>query len=256
MLKKLAMAGIIICLTLGTSLAAAAPDSLFSWSQTPTTLTFYGQSTFVLTHGETKIIIDPWLSGSPWKAATADEIDAQYILISHAHGDHIGDAAAIAKRTGAKVVSTSEITRMLGEQGVGNLQPMSIGGKRNFEFGSVKLTNAVHGSGVPGGQAAGFIITFFGKVIYFAGDTALFGDMTYIGKANLDYALLPIGDNYTMGPEDASEAVGLLHPKKVIPMHYNSNPFIKQNPDEFKKMVESRYGIPVLIMNPGATITL
>ena len=256
MFKKIALFGIILCLTLGSSMAQAAPDSLFQWSQTPTTLTFYGQSTFVLTHGDTKIIIDPWLNGSPWKIATADEIDVQYILISHAHGDHIGDAASIARRTGAKVVSTSEITRMLGEQGVGNLQPMSIGGKRNFEFGSVKLTNAVHGSGVAGGQAAGFIITFFGKVIYFAGDTALFGDMAYIGKANLDYALLPIGDNYTMGLEDATEAVRLLHPKNVIPMHYNSNPFIKQNPDEFKKMVESRFGTPVLIMKPGEMITL
>jgi L-ascorbate metabolism protein UlaG (beta-lactamase superfamily) len=256
MFRKIIMLGIIVCLTMGASISAAAPDNLFSWAQAPTTLTFYGQSTFVLTHGDTKVLIDPWFTGSPWKVATADEIDAQYILVSHAHGDHIGDAAAIAKKTGAKVVSTAEITRMLGEQGVANTQPMSIGGKRNFEFGSVKLTNAVHGSGVAGGQAAGFIITFYGKVLYFAGDTALFGDMAYIGKANLDYALLPIGDNYTMGPEDATEAVGLLHPKKVIPMHYNSNPMIKQNPEEFKKMVESRYGTPVLIMNPGTTITL
>ena len=256
MFRKIVMLGIIVCLAFGASIAAAAPDTLFDWAKTPTTLTFYGQSAFVLTHGDTKIIIDPWLTGSPWKTAKAEDIEVQYILVSHAHMDHLGDTAAIAKRTGAKVVSTSEITRMLGEQGVTNSQPMSIGGKREFEFGSVKLTNAVHGSGVAGGQAAGFIINFFGKVIYFAGDTALFGDMAYIGKANLDYALLPIGDNYTMGLEDATEAVGLLHPKNVIPMHYNSNPYIKQNPEDFKKMVQTRYGIPVLIMNPGTTITL
>ena len=256
MVKKIALLGIILCLTLGSSMAQAAPDSLFHWSQTPTTLTFYGQSTFVLTHGDTKMIIDPWLNGSPWKVTTADEIDVQYILISHAHGDHIGDAASIARRTGAKVVSTSEITRMLGEQGVGNLQPMSIGGKRSFEFGSVKLTNAVHGSGVAGGQAAGFIITFFGKVIYFAGDTALFGDMAYIGKANLDYALLPIGDNYTMGPEDAAEAAGLLKPGLVIPMHYNTWPVIAQEPEDFKQDVERKFKLPVRIMSPGETLTL
>lgn len=256
MLKRLVLCGIVLCLSLGAALAMAAPDPLFNWAKTPTTLTFYGQSTFLLTHGETRIIIDPWFTGNPWKKASADDIDAQYILVSHAHGDHIADAAAIAKRTGAKLISTAEITRMLAGQGVANVHPMSIGGKFNFEFGWVKVTNAIHGSGVAGGQAAGFIINFYGKVIYFAGDTALFGDMAFIGKSNLDYALLPIGDNYTMGPEDASEAVGLLRPKKVIPIHYNTNPLIKQNPQDFKKVVETRYNIPVLIMEPGTTITL
>ena len=256
MVKRMVLLGIVLCMTLAASLAMAAPDPLFNWAQTPTTLTFYGQSTFVLAHGETRLIVDPWLTGNPWKVVAADDIDVQYILVSHAHGDHIGDAAGIAKRTGGKVISTSEITRMLGSQGVTNVHPMSIGGKWNFEFGWVKVTNAIHGSGVAGGQAAGFIINFFGKVVYFAGDTALFGDMSYIGKANLDYALLPIGDNYTMGPEDAAAAVGLLKPKKVIPIHYNTNPLIKQNPQDFKKMVETRYNVPVLIMNPGTSITL
>lgn len=256
LLKKTVMLAIFVCLAAGTAFAASAPDTLFHWPQTPTTLTFYGQSTFVLTHGEMKIIIDPWLTGNPWKAATVDEIDGQYILVSHAHRDHIGDTASIAKRTGAKVISTSEVIRLLGDQGVKNVHPMSIGGKWDFEFGSVKVTNAVHGSGVSGGQAAGFIINFYGKVLYFAGDTALFGDMVYIGRANLDYALLPIGDNYTMGPEDATEAVGLLRPKKVIPIHYNTNPLIKQDPEKFKQMVESRFGTPVLIIKPGATIVL
>lgn len=256
MLKKLLIGVILTCLMLMTSIVFAAPESGFNWPRTPTTLTFYGQSTFVLSHADMKIIMDPYLTGNPWKVAKAEDIDVQYILISHAHGDHIGDAASIAKRTGAKVISTSEITRMLGSDGVTHVQPMSIGGKREFEFGWVKVTNAIHGSGVAGGQAAGFIINFYGKILYFAGDTALFGDMSYIGKAGLDYALLPIGDNYTMGPEDATEAVGLLKPKKVIPMHYNSNPYIKQDPQNFQRMVEARYGIPVLIMSPGATITL
>ncbi len=256
MVRKFVVFGMIVCLALVVSFASAAPAPLFQWAQTPKTLTYYGQSTFVLAQGDVKIIIDPYLTGNPWKVATAEEIDVQYILVSHAHGDHMADAASIAKRTGAKVISTSEITRMLSGQGVANLHPMSIGGKWNFEFGSVKLTNAIHGSGVAGGQAAGFIINFFGKVIYFAGDTALFGDMVYIGKANLDYAILPIGDNYTMGPEDATGAVGLLRPRKVIPMHFNTHPLIKQDPQKYKNMVETRYGTPVLIMNPGVVITL
>lgn len=237
-------------------MAATAPQTLFKWDPTPVTLTYYGQSTFMLAHGETRLLIDPYLTGNPWKVAKAEDIDAQYILVSHAHGDHIVDAVPIARRTGAKVISTAEITRMLVSQGVTNVHPMSIGGKWNFEFGSVKVTNAVHGSGIAGGQAAGFIINFFGKVVYFAGDTALFGDMAYIGRANLDYALLPIGDNYTMGPEDATEAVGLLKPRKVIPMHYDTNPLIKQDPEKFRKMVETTHKIPVLIMKPGSTITL
>ena len=218
--------------------------------------TYYGHSCFLLDDGKYKVLADPFLTGNPLAAIEAGQVECDYILVSHAHGDHIGDTAGIAKRTGAKVISTSEITRMLAGQGVTNVHPMSIGGKWNFEFGWVKVTNAIHGSGVAGGQAAGFIINFYGKVIYFAGDTALFGDMAYIGKANLDFALLPIGDNYTMGPEDATEAVGLLRPKKVIPIHYNTNPLTKQNPQDFKKMVESRYSIPVLIVNPGTSITL
>ena len=248
--------GIALCLLLASPLASAAPDAVFGWASTPTTLTFYGQSTFLLSHGDLKLLIDPYLDKNPFKTAKADDIDAQYILVSHAHGDHLGDAAAIAKRTGAKVIATSEIIRQLNADGVTNVRPMSIGGKAELEFGWVKVTNAVHGSGVAGGQAAGFIISFYGKTVYFAGDTALFGDMAYIGRAGLDYALLPIGDNFTMGPEDAAEAVGLLKPKKVIPMHYNGNAFTQQDPAKFQKLVEGRYSIPVIIMKPGTTISL
>ena len=159
MLKKMVMFGMILCLTLGASLTAAAPDTMFGWARIPTTLTFYGQSTFLLTHGEVKVLIDPWLDGNPWKTTTAAEVDAQYILISHAHRDHMGDAAAIAKRTGAKIIATAEITRLLAEQGVASLQPMSIGGKWNFEFGSVKVTNAVRFGG--GGWSGGWFYHHF-----------------------------------------------------------------------------------------------
>jgi len=255
MWNKILKVGMLACLLLTSSIAAAEPTKAINLTEEPTTLTFYGQSAFLLSHGDTRLIIDPWLTGNPWKAITADEINCQYILVSHAHADHLGDTVAIAKRTGATVVTTAEIARMLKEQGC-DVAPMSIGGKRNFDFGYVKVTLAIHGSGIAGGQAAGFIVNFFGKTIYFAGDTALFSDMSLIGKTSLDYALLPIGDNYTMGIDDAVEAVGLLHPQKVIPMHYNSNPLIKQSPEEFKNKVQEKYKVPTIIMLPGEKINL
>lgn len=255
MWNKIVKLGALVCLLLTSSIAVAAPANATNLAQDETTLSFYGQSAFMLSHGDTHLIFDPWLTGNPWKAATADEIECQYILVSHAHGDHLGDTAAIAKRTGAKVVTTSEIARMLKEQGC-DVAPMSIGGKRDFDFGYVKVTLAIHGSGIAGGQAAGFIVHFFDKTIYFAGDTALFGDMALIGKTPIDYALLPIGDNYTMGIDDAVEAVELLHPKTVIPMHYNSNELIKQSPEEFKNKVQEKYKVTAIIMLPGEKINL
>jgi len=219
------------------------------------TLAFYGQSAFMLSHGNTKLIFDPYLSKNPWKAVNVDEIECQYILVSHGHQDHLGDTVSIAKRTGAKVITFNALAGLLKEQGC-DVAPMDIGGQRAFDFGYVKLTPAVHGSGVSGGLAAGFIVNFYGKTIYFAGDTALFGDMAFIAKAKADYALLPIGDNYTMGIPDAADAVGLIKPKAVIPMHYNTNPLIKASPEEFKKVVEKRYRIPVHVMQPGETFIL
>lgn len=224
-------------------------------SQQKTTLTYYGHSTFMLCYDNIKLIIDPWLTGNPWKVTDADEIDCQYILVTHAHSDHLGDTVPIAKRTGAKVVTTYEIAQMLKEEGC-NTVPMSIGGKKDFDFGYVKVTLAIHGSGINGGQAAGFIINFYGTTVYFAGDTALFSDMALIGRADIDYALLPIGDNYTMGIDDAVEAVGLLQPKKVIPMHYNTFEIIKQSPEEFQRKVEKKYKVPTIIMQAGEKINL
>lgn len=256
MKRNLILWGILCCLVLGGSLAVAAPASDGSWTASQTTLSFYGQSTFLLSHGDTQVLIDPWFTGNRWGVADAGQISCQYILVSHAHQDHMGDAAAIAKRTGAKVISTAEITRLLNGQGVQNIAPMSIGGQRQFDFGSVKVTLALHGSGVAGGQAAGFLVKFFGKTIYFAGDTALFGDMALIGREGIDVAILPIGDNYTMGPADAAEAVGLLKPKAVIPMHYNTHELIRQDPMKFKKLVEDRFGIPVHVVDPGQSIVL
>lgn len=221
-----------------------------------TELNYLGHACFLLRHGSTSLLFDPFLSGNPLAAAKPGEIDCQYILVSHAHADHLGDAVAIAKRTGALIISTAEIANSCSEQGV-SAHGMHLGGKRSFDFGFVRITPAFHGSGIPGGHACGFIVGFFGKTVYHAGDTALFGDMALLGRLEaIDAALLPIGDNYTMGPEDAAEAAGLLKPGLVIPMHYNTWPVIAQEPEDFKQDVERKFKLPVRIMSPGETLTL
>lgn len=253
MLKKVILGVALWVLTLGVVQTEAAG---ITWTKSePVTLTYYGQSAFLLSCGENKLIFDPYLNNSPWKAARAEEIDCQYILVSHGHQDHLGDTVAIAKRTGAKVVTFSALARQLKEQEC-DVAPMDIGGKRVFDFGYVKLTPAIHGSGVPGGAAVGFIVNFYGKTIYFAGDTALFGDMAFVAKAKVDYALLPIGGNYTMDADDAAAAVELIKPKAVIPMHYNTNPLIQASPESFKQLIEKRYGISVSVMQPGGILVL
>lgn len=219
-------------------------------------LKFLGHACFMLLEGKKAIIIDPFLTGNPVAPVTADQIECQYILVSHGHEDHLGDAVQIAKRTGATIISTAEIARFVSEKGV-QAHAMHLGGKRDFDFGFVRITPAFHGSGMPGGHACGFIVNFYGKNVYHTGDTALFGDMALLGRLeSIDVALLPIGDNYTMGPSDAAEAAGMLKPKKVIPMHYNTWPVIAQSPDAFKKDVETRFNIPVHIMKPGDTYSL
>lgn len=220
------------------------------------TLTFYGHACFSLTHQHTTLLFDPFFTDNPINPAKADDITAcSYILVSHGHGDHLGDTVAIAQRTGATVIATAEIAGLVGKQECANIS-MHLGGKRSFDFGYVRITPAFHGAGVPGGHAAGFIVNFFGKTIYFAGDTALFGDMALLGRLEkIDYALLPIGDNFTMGPDDAVEAVKMLTPKAVIPMHYNTWPVIAQSPEPFKQKVESLH-IPVHIMSPGQSLEL
>jgi L-ascorbate metabolism protein UlaG (beta-lactamase superfamily) len=219
------------------------------------TLTFYGHACFALKSDNTTLLFDPFFTGNPVNTTNVNEIECNYILVSHGHGDHLGDTVDIAKRTGATVIATAELAALVGQQDCANIS-MHLGGKRSFDFGYIRITPAFHGSGVPGGHAAGFIVNFFGKTIYFAGDTALFGDMSLLGRLEkIDYALLPIGDNYTMGPDDAIEAVKLLNPRTVIPMHYNTWPLIAQSPEYFKENVEA-LNIPVHIMNPGQSIDL
>ena len=182
----------------------------------------------------------------------AEDLSANYILVSHAHSDHIGDAASIAKRCKATVISTAEVCYKLAEDGC-KTHAMHIGGKYTFEFGYVRVTPAFHGSGIAGGHACGFIVNFYGKTFYFAGDTSLFGDMKLLGELEqIDYAMLPIGSNYTMGPDDAVIAAKLLNAKTILPMHYNTWPVIEQDPELYKKAVlDNGYAKNVIILQSG-----
>jgi len=220
------------------------------------TLKFHGHACFQLICNHVSLVFDPFLTGNPKATITPDEISCNYLLTSHGHDDHLGDTIGIAVRTGATVITTAEIAKLCNEQGCAT-HAMHIGGKHTFDFGYVRITPAFHGSGVLGGHACGFIVNFFGKTIYFSGDTGIFGDMSLLGRLeNIDYALLPIGDNYTMGPSDAAEAANLLRTANVVPMHYDTWPIIAQDPTAFKKDVEERFKIPVHIVNPGEEITL
>src|SRR3954451_2019775 len=189
-----------------------------------------------------KILIDPFLTGNPTAAISADKVPADFILVSHGHGDHVGDTIAIAQRTGATVIANYEIAEWFGKQGLNKVHDQQHGGGFKHPFGYVKLTLAFHGSMLPdgsnGGNPCGFLIyTNDGKKIYDAADTGLFGDMRLIGEEGIDLALLPIGDNYTMGPDDAVRAVKLLAPRKVVPIHYDTWPLIAQDAAGWAKRV-------------------
>jgi len=223
-------------------------------------LTYYGHSAFGIDTGSHKVLIDPFISGNPQARIKAEELVCDAILLSHGHGDHIGDTIAIARRCGALVVTTYELAGYMDSQDVKN-HPMHIGGCREFEFGAVKLTPAFHGGAVEGTNITctpcGFLFFFNEMCLYHTGDTSLTVEFELIGRLNkIDLALLPIGDNFTMGPADALEAVKMLKPKTVVPMHYNTWELIAQDPDNFKAKVESQTPAKVRIVKPGATIEI
>jgi L-ascorbate metabolism protein UlaG (beta-lactamase superfamily) len=224
------------------------------------TLTYYGHSTWALETKGTTILIDPFFTGNPQASVTAGDVRANFIILTHAHGDHYGDTVEIAKRTGATLISNFEIVNYCQKQGVANVHPLHLGGGYAFPFGRVKLTVAHHGSSFPdgtyGGNPAGVVIEFEGKRLYDAGDTALFSDMTLIGQPGLDVALLPIGDNFTMGPDDAAAAAKFLRARTVIPEHYNTWPVLTQDPEAFKRKVEGSTESKVVILKSGGTFTV
>jgi len=225
-------------------------------------LRYLGHSCFTVSDGRHTVLLDPFLKGNPDAPIGPDEVTADAILVSHGHGDHLGDAVPIAKRLGIPVVCTAEMARYLKRQGV-EAVGMHIGGSSRFPFGRVKLTLALHGSGVTGpdgvveyvGPACGFLLTMSEQTVYFAGDTGLFGDMRLLGDDGVDIALLPIGDHYTMGIDDAAKAVGMLRPKVVVPMHFNAFDPIRKDPEVFAQKV-AELGVQCEILQPGADADL
>ena len=225
-----------------------------------TRIRWLGHSCLLFEGDGRRVLVDPFLTGNPSAAAKADEVSADLILISHGHGDHVGDAVAIAKRTGATVAANYEISLWLQEkQGLAEskVQGLQHGGSFLFDGAvRVKLTLAFHGSMLPdgsnGGNPCGFLLGLPDRTrIYDAADTALFGDMTLIGEQGLDLAILPIGDYYTMGPGDAVRAVAMLQPRFVVPIHYNTFPPIVQDADAWAARIRSGTSAQPVVLQPG-----
>ncbi len=209
-----------------------------------TRLRWLGHSAVWIETDGAKLLIDPFLTHNPVAAEKAEKLNPDYILVTHGHFDHVGDTVEIARRSGATVIANYEISEWLGKQGV-QVHGMQPGGAFRFSFGKVKLTQAIHGSALPDGSNGGIAcgLHFFlndGSRIYHAGDTALFGDMRLIGEEGVDLACLPIGDNFTMGPDDSIRAIGLLAPAQVMPIHYNTFELIKQDASEWAGKVRAK----------------
>lgn len=227
-----------------------------------TKITWWGHGTWSLETGGKQIVVDPFFDDSPTSPRKSDQVSADFLLISHGHFDHVADAAKIAKRTNAVVVSNFEICEWLIQQGVARerTQPMNLGGAITVPFGRIKSTLAFHSSQLPdgtyGGNPGGFLIGLPEGNVYFACDTGLFGDMRLIGAAGLELAILPIGDRFTMGPDDALEAVKLLNPKKVVASHYGTWPPIEQDVVTWAARVRAETKTEPILIEPGQSITL
>lgn len=223
-------------------------------------ITFYGHATLGIQTGKYHLMVDPYFTGNPACKTKLEDIQADYLLVTHGHGDHLGDAIRLSKRTGAQVISNTEVGDWLEKQSV-KTKPLQVGGSWRFPFGHLRMTFALHSSSLPdggcGGLAGGFVLTTLeNEKLYLAGDTGLFGDMTLIGEEGLDLAVLPIGGLYTMDPADALRAVKLLKPRLVIPIHYNSVKSLQQDVDQWKQQVEAETNAKVVILKPGETYDL
>ena len=217
-------------------------------------LTWYGHGTWLIETGDHRIVLDPFFDDNPAATVAAADVEADFILISHGHFDHVADAAAIANRTGATLVAIYEIAEWFGKNhSVEKTIGMNIGGAIELPFGQVKMTMAQHSSQLPdgsnGGVAGGFILTAENKSVYFACDTGLFSDMRlYRG---VDMAVLPIGDLFTMGPADSLEAIKLIEPKQVLPAHYGTWPPIEQDAQAWAKAVSDTTQANPVVLKPG-----
>ena len=227
----------------------------------PTKLTWLGHGTWFIESDGHKILLDPFLNDNPSSPKKADEVDADFILISHGHFDHIADAASIANRCSAKVLAIFEIAQWLAnEHNVQDTVGMNIGGGIDMPFGRVQMTHAIHSSQLPdgsyGGNPGGFVISFPEGNVYFACDTALFSDMQLIGKPGIELAVLPIGDLFTMGIDDSIAATRLINPSRVAPAHYNTWPPIEQDAEAWARKIADRTEASPVVIAPGESITL
>jgi L-ascorbate metabolism protein UlaG (beta-lactamase superfamily) len=217
---------------------------------------FLGHAAFTLSDGDTTVLIDPFLTGNPKAAISADDVAATTILLTHGHADHIGDTVAIAKRTGATTVAIVELANEIGSEGVDVRDP-NLGGTVKFDWGWAKLVPAWHTSTTPKGTVntpAGLLINFKDTIVYHLGDTSLFSDLSLVGKRNpIDVALMCIGGHYTMDRVDAVDACGLVGAKTVIPCHYDTFPPIETDAQAFKSDVESAGHAQVVVLDPGQT---
>ena len=225
-----------------------------------TELTWLGHGTWLIETGEHRILLDPFLDESPTAPIKADEVEADTILVSHGHFDHVADLVSVARRTGATVVACFEICDWVGKQGVEKTEPMNHGGGIDLPFGRVTLTVAHHSSVLPdgtyGGNPGGFKLNLADGVVYFACDTALFSDMQLIAAGGLYLAVVPIGDRFTMGPADAVEAIKLLKPRLAAPAHYNTWPPIEQDAAAWAQRIRAETESEPVVVEPGGTITL
>lgn len=225
-------------------------------------VSFHGHAVVMINTKGTTVLLDPFINGNGQTDLKVEDVHPDVIILTHGHGDHLGDTVELAKKHDALVIGSAEMAHYLGAQGVERTHGMNIGGAYEFEFGRVKFTTAFHsnsfitndGQIIYLGMPSGVLFTAEGKTIYHAGDTAVFSDMKLIGERHpIDLAFLPIGDNFTMGPEDAALAAEYLQAKQVVPIHYNTFPPIKQDPQKFLALLKAGNG---KVLEPGDYIEL